>query len=223
MGVAGSGSAVRPLPCGCSQVNADLATLSYSNANPGSDTITMTTVDGDGSTVTKNIAVTVKSLAGPPVLGSAGNTVNWSQGQAATAIDSAITVSDNSSPTLTGATIAISAGYHQDNPPTNQNGITGTYNAGRGILTLSGTASLAAYQEALESVTFSSLNPTGPTRTITWTAQSGGLSSSLVTSTIDVGQTHILTTGNDTTAVWQQYHHRAQPQHAQRGRRDRRR
>ena len=35
---------------------------------------------------------------------------------------------------------------------TNQNGITGSFNATTGILTLGGTASVAAYQAALESV-----------------------------------------------------------------------
>ena len=45
--------------------------------------------------------------------------------------------------------------------PNPQNGITGTYNATTGILTLTGVASVDAYQTALESVTYrdSSSNP----------------------------------------------------------------
>src|SRR5690606_7041336 len=39
---------------------------------------------------------------------------------------------------------------------TNQNGITGSYDAATGILTLTGTATAAQYQAALRSITFSS-------------------------------------------------------------------
>ena len=49
----------------------------------------------------------------------------------------------------------------------NQNGISGSYNAGTGVLTLSGMASVANYQAALRSVTYfnSSDNPSTLTRT----------------------------------------------------------
>ena len=45
---------------------------------------------------------------------------------------------------------------------TNQNGITGSYDGGTGVLTLTGTDTLAHYQAALRSITFSSArdNPT---------------------------------------------------------------
>ena len=57
---------------------------------------------------------------------------------------------------------------------TNQNGITGTYNASTGVLTLTGSASVANYQAALGSVTFasSSDNPNfgrrSPAARISW-------------------------------------------------------
>ena len=39
-------------------------------------------------------------------------------------------------------------------PAYNQNGITGSYNAATGILTFTGTASLAAYNAVLQSVAY---------------------------------------------------------------------
>ena len=48
---------------------------------------------------------------------------------------------------------------------TNQNGITGTYNSGTGVLTLTGTTTVANYQTALRSVTYTngSENPSADT------------------------------------------------------------
>src|SRR5262249_52502602 len=72
-----------------------------------------------------------------------------------------------------------------------QNGITGSYNAGTGVLTLSGTATVAQYQTALESVTYlnSSDNPSGATRTISYQVDDGSASnhaSNIVTTTVAV-------------------------------------
>ena len=75
---------------------------------------------------------------------------------------------------------------------TNQNGIIGSYDSGTGVLTLSGSASVANYQTALRSITFSSPsdNPTNfgsdPSRTITWQANDGALSSTAAASTVTI-------------------------------------
>jgi len=52
---------------------------------------------------------------------------------------------------------------------TNQNGITGSFNAATGTLTLTGSSSVANYQTALDSVTYvnTSDDPSGATRTVT--------------------------------------------------------
>src|SRR5205823_2894894 len=72
-----------------------------------------------------------------------------------------------------------------------QNGISGSYNSATGVLTLSGTASLANYQTALRSVTYanSSENPSGADRTISFQVNDGGAVdnlSNLATSTVHV-------------------------------------
>jgi fibronectin-binding autotransporter adhesin len=107
---------------------------------------------------------------------TAGATVTFTGGAAVT-LDGALTVSDPNSGILAGATVAIGAGFLSGDTLnfTNQNGITGTYNANTGVLTLTGTASLANYQAARKSIAFSSTsgNPSDSgadlSRTVSWT------------------------------------------------------
>ena len=47
---------------------------------------------------------------------------------------------------------------------TNQNGITGSYNSGTGVLTLTGSATVANYQAALRSITYASTSDNPTTR-----------------------------------------------------------
>ena len=59
---------------------------------------------------------------------------------------------------MSGATVSITSGFDSGADTlsfTNQNGITGSYDASTGVLTLSGNASIADYQAALRSVEFS--------------------------------------------------------------------
>ena len=69
----------------------------------------------------------------------------------------------------------------------NQGGISGSY--GNGTLSLSGTASVAAYQTALQSITYSfsgsdpAVGGTDNSRTISWSVNDGVASSTPVTST----------------------------------------
>jgi Ca2+-binding RTX toxin-like protein len=168
-------------------------------SNP-SRTISWQTDDGQTSnhasnTVTSTINVTAVNDA--PVVAGAGNTVGYTEQAAGVAIDAALTVADPDNTTLAGASVTISAGFVTGDTLnfTNQNGITGSYNTSTHVLTLSGSSSVANYQAALRSVTFSSTsdNPTSfggnPSRTVTWQADDGSASnhaSNTVTSTINV-------------------------------------
>ncbi|HEY4941090.1 MAG TPA: M10 family metallopeptidase C-terminal domain-containing protein [Rhizomicrobium sp.] len=137
--------------------------------------------------------VTTASLLGDtaPSLGGAGNDAAYTEQAAPVAIDPALTVFDPDNATLAGATVAILAGFTAGDALnfTNQNGISGSFASG--TLTLSGVASLADYQTALRSVTFSSSSddPTfngATSRTIGFTANDGTASSTTVTSTVTV-------------------------------------
>ncbi|MBS0471020.1 MAG: M10 family metallopeptidase C-terminal domain-containing protein [Proteobacteria bacterium] len=173
-------------------------TFSSSSDNPTSATRTVTWTVDDGqstnhasSSVTTAINVTPVNDA--PVLAAAGNTVAYTEQAAGIVVDSAITVSDPDTASLSGAAIAISSGFVTGDTLnfTNQNGITGSWNAATHVLTLSGSASLASYQAALRSITFSSSsdNPTNAARTVTWTVddgQSANHASNSVTTTVNV-------------------------------------
>ena len=127
-------------------------------------------------------------------LSGEGNTVAYTAGGAAVAIDPNLGVSDATATDLVGASVVISHGFLSGDTLdfTNQNGISGSFDNTTGVLTLSGTASLADYQAALDSVTFSSsaINPTADgtdnSRPIIWSVSGANRSSEPATSTIDI-------------------------------------
>ncbi|THT99042.1 hypothetical protein E9531_12990 [Lampropedia puyangensis] len=69
-----------------------------------------------------------------------------------------------------------------------QNGISGSYNSGTGVLTLTGNATIAQYQAALNSVTYhnSSNNPNTSNRTISFVVNDGTSNSAPVTKTLSI-------------------------------------
>ena len=80
------------------------------------------------------------------------------------------------------------------------NGISGAYNAATGALILSGTATKAHYEAALETVTFHSTseNPTINTRTLTWIVNDGAAANNFSTAvTSDI----TLTVTNDAPVI----------------------
>jgi hypothetical protein len=89
-----------------------------------------------------------------------------------------VTVADADSVTLVRATIAISANFVSTEDVlafAPQNGITGTFNPATGILTLTGSATVAHYQIALRSVTYAntSATPSTATRTLSVVVSDG--------------------------------------------------
>jgi hypothetical protein len=115
------------------------------------------------------------------------------ENDAATPISANIVVADVDSPQLAGATVAITSNFAAGEDVlgfTNQNGISGAFNATSGVLTLSGTATVAQYQAALRSVTFgnTSENPSTSPRTITFTVRDSGGASNPQTRTVSVAR-----------------------------------
>ena len=89
------------------------------------------------------------TLAAPPILSASGAVSNYVGGSSAVYVDNKLSVS-SADVHLTGAVVTISAGTLQSGDSlnfTNQNGITGSYLGG--VLSLSGSATVAAYQTAL--------------------------------------------------------------------------
>jgi hypothetical protein len=165
-------------------------TLTYSLTDANSDQVGAAT-----GTTTKNIHII--AVNNPPVV-VAGATVGYTEQAPATVIDSGIDISDQDDTHLASATVSISSGLTLGDVLgfTAMHGITGSYDAGTGVLTLTGTATLAQYEEALQAVTFLSTSdhPTmsASSRTISWVVTDansdgvGAASSVPVTSTINL-------------------------------------
>ena len=121
----------------------------------------------------------------PPVVGPVvGGSVNaaYREQAAAVVLDSSIPVSDADSATLVGATVTIASGFQVGDALhfVDQSDIIGTYDAATHVLTLTGTATVAQYQSALQSVTFDNQANDNPTafaasapRVIRWQVNDG--------------------------------------------------
>ena len=131
------------------------------------------------------------TIVGPPSVSGVGGTLAVSEGNSAAVIDSSITIDDGYGD-IVSATITLSSGYQSSQDVlafTNANGITGSWNSGTGVMTLSGSASKANYETALESITYQNTNtddPNNTNRTISWVVNNGSYNSPAVTSTITV-------------------------------------
>ena len=103
-----------------------------------------------------------------------------------------LTITDVDDTNIESATITISGGLVSAEDVlsfTDANGITGSYDANTGILTLTGTATLADYELALEAVKYQNTNGDDPntgSRTVTWVVNDGDTNSAGITSTITV-------------------------------------
>ncbi|WP_374245141.1 DUF4347 domain-containing protein, partial [Zoogloea sp.] len=156
------------------------ATATKSNATYSSFT--------DTSEFGANVVVAANQL---PVVATTGTTLAYTENAAATVIDSGLTVSDADSPNLTGATVSITSGFAggQDTLAfTDQLGIVGSWNATTGVLTLSGSATVANYQTALRSVTYinTAETPGTATRTVSIRVTDGLGTSTAATRSVSV-------------------------------------
>jgi hypothetical protein len=135
--------------------------------------------------------VSFKTKATPALADLESTTLNYTENDAATAITSAITVSDGDDTNIESATIQITGNYQSSEDVlsfTDANGITGSWSSTTGVMSLSGSATLANYQTALRSVKYNntSESPTTTTRTISFTINDGDLSSSAITRAISI-------------------------------------
>jgi hypothetical protein len=107
-------------------------------------------------------------------------------------IDTALTISDVDDTNIESAIVFISGGFVGGEDVlafTNTANITGSFNAVTGVLTLTGSDTLANYELALESITYTNTNNGNPNtgdRTITWMVNDGTSNSAGVASTITV-------------------------------------
>jgi len=148
--------------------------------------------DPDGSSTTRDTAANWVEQSGiasfalpdwtlakndPPVLTPTVANLAYVE-NGTTVLDSGITASDVDSTNLTSATVTLTTNYVNGEDTlafVNQNGITGTWTPASGVLLLSGSATLAFYQTALRSITYTDTSdaPSVLTRTVTFVANDG--------------------------------------------------
>lgn len=112
----------------------------------------------------------IRYLNGNPFVKASSGNGTYQVGSTATAFDNLLLVGD-AQDSIASATVSITGNFAVGDALhfTNQNGITGAYDATTGILTLTGTTTVANYQAALRSVTFdSSVATWTETRTVTY-------------------------------------------------------
>ena len=175
----------------------DSVTFDSTGADPSAsgaaNSRTLTYSVNDGIIASAPATSTVNIHTAPVV--TAGATVSFTGAGSPVAVDAALTLTNAGSATLAGATISLTAGLLSGDTLGfgAQNGIAGSYDAANGVLTLSGTASLANYQAAIRSVTFGFAPADGdPTkgndtsRTVGYAVSDGTVSSATATSTVNV-------------------------------------
>jgi VCBS repeat-containing protein len=155
---------------------------------------TITVTDNSNVSSSQPVTFTITGSNDAPVVDAHNATMSYTENHAPAAIDAALTLSDVDSATLGSATVQISGNFVAGEDVlgfTDKNGIHGSYDAVHGILTLTGTSSVANYEAALASVTYfdSSDNPSDARRTIGFSVDDGATANShsnIATATVDV-------------------------------------
>ena len=207
--VAGSGTSSITLTGTLANINAFLAGASRPTFIPAADfngpvSLTMTTSDGGNTgaggvlSATDSRTITVNPVNDAPVLdldasgaGTGYSTSYTENGAGVAIVDTDRLITDIDSANMASATIVIANGQLGDVlsvagalPP----GITATWNPSTFTLTLTGLASKAAYETALEQVRYSSTSddPSTVNRTINVVVNDGSADSNLAVATVSV-------------------------------------
>ena len=136
----------------------------------------------DGNDNQSNTATTTIDMVHVAPTIAAGGTVTYNTGTAVAVLATQPTITDvDGGGSLISAAVTIAGGFVAGDTLVfaNELGITGSYNAGTHVLTLTGNASIADYETALASIKYNSSasDPSDggadPTRTIDWTVTDG--------------------------------------------------
>lgn len=177
------------------QYETALRTITYLDTSdaPSTSARTVTFVVDDGGAPSSpgTRGVTVTAVNDAPALAGTGGSVSYTENAAPLVVDGGLVVADLDNTSLASATASISAGYWNGEDElafANQAGITGSWDAGTGALTLSGSASVGNYATALRSITYANTSdaPTASTRTIAFTVSDGTAPGNVVSRAVTV-------------------------------------
>lgn len=135
------------------------------NATAGFD---FSVTNGETTPTTGSFEFTVTPVDDVPTLSTSSDASLYTEDGDAIVVDPALTVVDpDGGDPIEGARVAISSAFvafEDVLAVTEMHGITGSFSASQGVLTLSGSATAAQYQEVLRSVVFSSSGSPDDTR-----------------------------------------------------------
>ncbi|OED37189.1 hypothetical protein AB833_24385 [Chromatiales bacterium (ex Bugula neritina AB1)] len=175
-----------------------LRAVSYENTSDNLTTTTRTISfsvnDGEANSNTASRSIDLSAVNDAPILSSIeGTTLAYTENDGAVLVTSTLTLTDTDDSNLESARISITpnlAATQDILAFTNTASITGSWNTLTGVLTLSGTDTIANYQAALRSITYenSSEDPSQLARTVTFSVNDGNLNSAGVTRSLSVSQ-----------------------------------
>jgi len=155
------------------------------STSPGaSRTIAFQVNDGTANSAATNDTrdITITNVNDAPVIGNLSGTVGYTENDAAVQLDGDATVTDSDSPNLTGGTVTITNVKPGDElSSTPQGGVSGAYDSTSGVLTITGSATLAQYTAFVQSVKYRNTSDTPDTedRTIEFQVDDGEPSNNL--------------------------------------------
>ena len=194
---------------------AAIRSVSFQNSSDDPDTsprtVSITVNDGlSASNVGSRVVSVVATNDAPVTDNIETSSVSYQEGAGPIVLSNSLSLSDLDHAFLTSATVTIS-GNHQ--PLEDQlsvaagSGITYSYDAASGILSLSGTASISVYEAALRSVAYENTSdqPVNTDRTVSFSVSDGVDSSNFsvrVISVSPVNDAPVLTTTDNTPLIY---------------------
>ncbi len=172
---------------------AALRSVTYRNTSDNPSTLARTISwvvhDGEGNSATLFNTINITAVNDPAKI-VLGTNASYTEKSPATVLHSGLTVTDDNQ-NLVGATVQISVNYVQGEDIlafVNTSKITGQFNVATGVLSLSGSDTVANYQAALRSITYqnASSKPSTVARTLSWRLDDGLLISTSVTSSLNI-------------------------------------
>ena len=174
----------------------------------GRDDFAFKAQDFSSQSNTAHVSINVVPLGLPPTVATSSGCTDYVEETAAVVVDAGITTSDPDDTTLDGATVRVAANHQNGDDLlfTDQNGIVGAFDDNTGVLSLSGTASLANYQAALRSVRYRNLSNGSPSATkgVEFVVNDGGSNSAPATKQVCItenGATNRPTAGTSEGAL----------------------
>ena len=181
-------------------------TYMHDGTEATSDIFTYRASDGTNPSNTATVTLTLTPVNDVPALsGLEGAPITYNEGDGAVQLTSSITVADPDN-SLASAVITISSNYQNGEDFLSLpggSGLSSSWSASNGRLTLTGTTTPSDYQAALRTVRYenTSSSPTTLTRTISFVVNDGAVNSNTVTRNINLSSNNSAPVLNDPTVT----------------------